>query len=188
MLQNESEACDLIDLTLTCRPLSLKKNKRRETHIFHLQFHHANPNIKKAQYTDGEVCCKHTILCIGMCVFFPAFSGALFKRKIVLLYLHWLFAFMPCAYWLPAASSAASQKAALWLLVMGRLYAHIHIYSCIQLYSVHERAKTIIDITTLEYIHTSNTHHVHTDCGLLVYSFLCVSGLVSAVLRFTQGL
>lgn len=56
-------------------------------------------------------------------VCFPASPGAQFKKQIWLHSPHWFCIFMTCAHWLPAAVGAASQNAALQLLVMGRLYS-----------------------------------------------------------------
>lgn len=60
------------------------------------------------------------LVCVGV---FSSFPGAQFKKQIWLHSPHWFCIFMTCAHWLPVAVGAASQNAALQLLVMGRLYS-----------------------------------------------------------------
>lgn len=80
--------------------------------------HHGHEVLSQSQPLFSSL---SSFLCVWVC--FPASPGAQFKKQIWLHSPHWFYIFMTCAHWLPAAVGAASQNAALQLLVMGRLYS-----------------------------------------------------------------
>lgn len=80
--------------------------------------HHSHEVLSQSQPLFSSL---SSFLCVWVC--FPASPGAQFKKQIWLHSPHWFYIFMTCAHWLPAAVGAASQNAALQLLVMGRLYS-----------------------------------------------------------------